>query len=383
MKSIFHHPLSRWLAVAGSFLVFAGCTQSVADAPPPAAPEVAVHTVTSGPVSLTTELPGRTRPFLISEVRPQVSGILRTRFFQEGSDVQAGDELYEIDPATYRASVNSAKAALAKAQANLKVVNARAARYSELVKIDAVSKQAHDEAVAELHQARADVEAASAALEMAEINLGYTRVKAPISGRIGRSAVTPGALLNANQAEPLARIQQLDPIYVDLTQSSLELLHLRRALATGRLVSTDEARANVRLKLEDGSLYEHSGELQFSDVSVDPGTGMVTLRAVFPNPDMQLLPGMYVRAVLEEGVRQQGILAPQQGVTRNVRGEATALVVNGEDVVESRVLSVSRTFGDQWLVDDGLQEGERIIVEGVQKVQPGMEVRVVELSDQE
>lgn len=353
----------------------------MAEAPPPPAPEVAVQTIAARPsLALTTELPGRTSALLISEVRPQVTGILQSRLFEEGSDVQAGDVLYEIDPATYRASVNSAKAALAKAQANLNVVSARAARYGELVKIDAVSRQAHDEAQAELHQARADVEAARAALEMAEINLGYTRVKAPISGRIGRSSVTPGALLNANQAEPLARIQQLDPIYVDLTQSSIELLRLRKALASGSLVSTDQARANVRLKLEDGTLYEHSGELQFSDVSVDPGTGMVTLRAVFPNPDLKLLPGMYVRAVLEEGVRQNAILAPQKGVTRNTRGEATALIVNSDDIVESRVLRVSRTFGDQWLVEDGLQEGERIIVEGVQKVQPGAAVRVVDIS---
>ncbi|HLU16292.1 MAG TPA: efflux RND transporter periplasmic adaptor subunit [Burkholderiaceae bacterium] len=383
MKTSFFRPLSAWMLAAGSAFVLAGCSEPAAETPPPPAPEVAVHAVTASPVSLTAELPGRTSAYLVSEVRPQVTGILQARLFEEGSDVQAGDVLYEIDPATYQASAHSAKAALAKAQANLKVVNARAARYSELVKIDAVSKQAHDEAVAELQQARADVEAAKAALEMAEINLGYTQVKAPISGRIGRSAVTPGALLNANQPEPLARIQQLDPIYVDVTQSSLELLRLRKALASGQLVSSDQARANVQLKLEDGTLYEHSGELQFSDVSVDPGTGMVTLRAVFPNPDFKLLPGMYVRAVLEEGVQQQGILAPQKGVTRNARGEATALVVNAEGVVEPRVLRVSRTVGDQWLVEDGLEVGDRVIVEGVQKVQPGMAVRVVDVTTQE
>src|SRR5690606_37870631 len=383
MKTSFFRPLSAWMLAAGSAFVLAGCSEPAAETPPPPAPEVAVHAVTASPVSLTAELPGRTSAYLVSEVRPQVTGILQARLFEEGSDVQAGDVLYEIDPATYQASAHSAKAALAKAQANLKVVNARAARYSELVKIDAVSKQAHDEAVAELQQARADVEAAKAALEMAEINVGYTQVKAPISGRIGRSAVTPGALLNANQPEPLARIQQLDPIYVDVTQSSLELLRLRKALASGQLVSSDQARANVQLKLEDGTLYEHSGELQFSDVSVDPGTGMVTLRAVFPNPDFKLLPGMYVRAVLEEGVQQQGILAPQKGVTRNARGEATALVVNAEGVVEPRVLRVSRTVGDQWLVEDGLEVGDRVIVEGVQKVQPGMAVRVVDVTTQE
>lgn len=380
MKPSSAHPLLKVLAIVGSTFVVTGCSQSSAEAPPPPTPEVTVHTVAVQPVSLTTELSGRTSAYMISEVRPQVGGIVKARLFEEGSDVEAGEVLYEIDPASYRASFNSAKAALAKAQANLKVVSARAARYGELVKIDAVSRQANDEAVAGLHQARADVEAARAALEMAEINLGYTQVTAPISGRIGRSTVTPGALLNANQPEPLARIQQLDPIYVDVTQSSAELLRLRRALASGSLVSTEDARANVQLKLEDGSMYEHTGELQFSDVSVDPGTGMVTLRAVFPNPDMQLLPGMYVRAILEEGVREQAVLVPQKGVTRNSVGEATALLVDADGIVESRVLDVSRTMGDQWLVESGLVSGERVIVEGVQKVQPGGPANAVEVT---
>lgn len=379
MKPSLVQPLLKVLAIAGSTLVVAGCSPSSAE--PPAAPpttEVSVHTVTEQRVALTTELAGRTSAYMISEVRPQVGGIVKTRLFEEGSDVTAGQTLYEIDPATYRASVNSAKAALAKAEANQKVVSLRAARYSELVKINAVSKQANDEAVAELLQSRADVESARAALEMAEINLGYTEVKAPISGRIGQSTITPGALLSANQPDPLARIQQLDPVYVDVTQSSADLLRLRKALASGSLVSTEQARANVRLTLEDGSTYEHSGELQFSDVSVDPGTGMVTLRAVFPNPELQLLPGMYVRAMLEEGVRENAILLPQQGVTRNSLGDATALIVNSDGVVESRQLQVSRTLGDQWLVDDGIHAGERVIVEGVQKVQPGVSVTTVE-----
>lgn len=380
MKPSSVHPLLKVLAVVGSTFVITGCSQSSAEAPPPPTPEVAVHTVTAQPVSLTTELSGRTSAYMVSEVRPQVGGIVKARLFQEGSDVQTGEVLYEIDPASYRASFNSAKAALAKAEANLKVVGARAARYGELVKIDAVSRQANDEAVAELLQSRADVEAARAALEMAEINLGYTEVTAPIAGRIGRSTVTPGALLNANQPEPLARIQQLDPIYVDVTQSSAELLRLRRALASGSLVSTEDARANVKLKLEDGTVYEHTGELQFSDVSVDPGTGMVTLRAVFPNPDMQLLPGMYVRAILEEGVRETAVLVPQKGVTRNSTGEATALLVDAEGIVESRVLDVSRTMGDQWLVESGLAPGERVIVEGVQKVEPGRPAKPVDVT---
>lgn len=379
MKSSLVQPLLKALAIAGSALVVAGCGQSSAEPPAaPPTPEVTVHTVTEQRVALTTELAGRTSAYMISEVRPQVGGIVKTRLFEEGSDVTAGETLYEIDSATYRASFNSAKAALAKAEANQKVVSLRAARYSELVKINAVSKQANDEAVAELLQSRADVESARAALEMAEINLGYTEIKAPISGRIGQSSITPGALLSANQPTPLARIQQLDPVYVDVTQSSAELLRLRKALASGSLVSTEQARANVRLTLEDGTAYEHSGELQFSDVSVDPGTGMVTLRAVFPNPDLQLLPGMYVRAMLEEGVRENAILLPQQGVTRNSLGDATALIVNSDGVVESRQLQVSRTLGDQWLVDDGIQAGERVIVEGVQKVQPGVSVTTVE-----
>ncbi len=296
------------------------------------------------------------------------------------SDVKAGETLYEIDPATYQASHDSAKAALAKAEANLKVARLTAARYKELVKIDAVSKQDNDGAVAELLQAQADVASARAALDMAAINLGYTRVTAPISGRIGQSSITPGALVSASQSDALAKIQQLDPLYVDVTQSSVELLRLRRALDSGSLSSSEEARANVRLILEDGTPYQHAGELQFSDVTVDPGTGMVRLRAVFPNPDHQLLPGMYVRAVLEEGMRAQAVLVPQQGVTRDSKGNATALLVDAEGKVQARVLTATRTIGDKWLVDAGIEPGERVIVEGVQKVRPGISVKAVELT---
>lgn len=380
MKHYLVHPLVKALAIAASAFVVVGCSQSAAEKPAANAPEVSVQTVTSQAVALTTELAGRTSAYLVSEVRPQVGGIVKTRLFKEGGDIKAGETLYEIDPAIYRANRNSAKAALAKAQANLKVVSLKAARYKELVKIDAVSKQDNDQAVAELLQAQADVTAAKAALETAAINLGYTEVKAPISGRIGQSAITPGALLSANQATPLAKIQQLDPIYVDVTQSSVELLRLRKALASGSLTSTDQARANVQLVLEDGTVYSHRGELQFSDVSVDPGTGMVTLRAVFPNPDLQLLPGMYVRATLEEGVREQAILVPQQGVTRDSKGNATALLVDAEGKVENRVLNATRTIGDQWLVEAGIEPGERVIVEGVQKARPGAVVKAVELN---
>ena len=373
-------PLVHTLSILAGVFVLAGCGEPATESGPPPTPEVSVLTIATQPVSLTTELPGRTSAFMVSEVRPQVNGIVKKRLFEEGSDVQAGETLYEIDSASYKASHNSAKAALAKAQANFKVAGLTAGRYKELVKINAVSKQDNDRAAAELLQAQADVASAKAALEMAAINLGYTRVTAPISGRIGQSSITPGALLSAGQANPLATIQQLDPIYVDVTQSSIELMRLRRALDSGSLSASTQARANVKLTLEDGTQYEHSGELQFSDVSVDPGTGMVTLRAVFPNPGQQLLPGMYVRAVLEEGVRDQAILVPQQGVTRDSKGNATALLVNAEGKVESRALTANRTIGDKWLVDAGIEAGERVIVEGVQKVRPGAQALAVEIT---
>ena len=380
MKQKSRRSLALTLTLLAAAVSIAGCSEPAAQGGAPRVPEVTVVTVQTQPVALTTELAGRTSAYMISEVRPQVGGIVKSRLFKEGSDVRAGETLYQIDPATYRADHNSAKAALAKADANLKAVSLRAARYKELVKIDAVSKQDNDQAVAELRQAQADVASARAALDMAGINLGYTEIKAPISGRIGQSTITPGALLSANQATPLARIQQLDPIYVDVTQSSVDLLRLRKALASGSLTSSDEARANVKLILEDGSAYSHTGQLQFSDVSVDPGTGMVTLRALFANPNLQLLPGMYVRAVLEEGVRDQAILVPQQGVTRDSKGNATALLVNPQGKVEARVLTASRTIGDQWLVDAGIEPGDRVIVEGVQKVRPGASVNAVALA---
>lgn len=373
-------PLLHTFSVLAGVLVLAGCSEPVAQSGPPPAPEVSVVTIATQPVSLTTELAGRTSAFMVSDVRPQVGGIVKKRLFTEGSDVKAGETLYEIDSASYKANHNSAKAALAKAQANLKVAGLTAGRYKELVKINAVSKQDNDRAAAELLQAQADVASAKAALEMAAINLGYTRVTAPISGRIGQSSITPGALLSASQASPLATIQQLDPIYVDVTQSSIELMRLRRALDSGSLSASTEARANVKLILEDGTEYAQPGELQFSDVSVDPGTGMVTLRAVFPNPGQQLLPGMYVRAILEEGVREQAILVPQQGVTRDSKGNATALLVNAEGKVESRALTATRTIGDKWLVDAGIEAGERVIVEGVQKVRPGAPALAVEIT---
>ena len=372
MKSATQHPVLRIAAVTAAAFFVAACSEPVAQgAPPAAAPQVSVVTIEPSSVPLSTELSGRTAAFLVSEVRPQVNGIVKSRLFDEGSDVKEGQVLYEIDDATYKANHDSAKAALAKAEANLKVARLTAERHRELVKIKAVSAQANDTAQAELLQAQAEVAAARAALDMARINLDYTRIKAPISGRIGQSSITPGALLSANQATPLATIQKLDPIYVDVTQSSIDMLRLRRALESGVLKTSENSKANVRLMLEDGTEYGEPGELQFSDARVDPNTGMVTLRAIFPNPKNELLPGMYVRAMLEEGVRDNAILVPQRAVTRNPQGQATAYVVTPEGQVELRILDANRTVGDQWLVESGLQPGDQVIVEGVQKVRPG------------
>jgi membrane fusion protein (multidrug efflux system) len=348
----------------------------------PMAPEVTVITLQPRTVTLTTELAGRTSAYQIAEVRPQVGGILKERLFREGSTVKAGAPLYRIDPASYAAEVERAQAALAKAEANVASTRLRAERYEELVTIDAVSKQARDDAAVALKQAEADVAAARAALQTAKINLGYTTVSAPIGGQIGRSALTPGALVTANQATPLATIQQLDPIYVDVTQSSSELMRMRRDLASGALKSAGPDQARVKLLLEDGSTYPLEGKLQFSEVSVDPTSGSVTLRAVFPNPRQLLLPGMYVRALLEEGMRENALLVPQQAVSRDPRGNATALVVAADGTVQPRVLKTERTVGTQWLVTDGLAAGDKVIVEGLQKVRPGSPARPVERGTQ-
>lgn len=334
------------------------------------APEVAVHTVAPQALSLSTELPGRTAAFQVAEVRPQVGGLIQKRLFTEGADVKAGSQLYQIDAATYQAAFNSAKANLAKAKANLAAAAPKVARYKELVAIEGVSRQDYDDAVAAHEQAKAEVEAAQAALDSARINLEYTKVAAPISGRISRSNVTPGALVTAGQATALTTVQQLDPIYVDVTQSSEELLRLKRDMDSGSIRKSD-GQAKVTLLLADGSKYALPGKLQFSDASVDPGTGNVTLRALFPNPKHDLLPGMFVRALLETGVSEQAIAVPQMGVTRNPKGEATALVLNKDGKVEQRVLQTGGTIGDKWLVKSGLEAGDRVIVEGLQKVKPG------------
>ena len=364
-------------AIIGGMLL-GGCGKKSAGGPPPSGPpEVGVVVVQPQRVALTTELSGRTSPHLIAEVRPQVSGIIQNRVFAEGSDVKAGQVLYQIDPATYQAAYASAKAAQARAEANLVPARLREQRFRDLVKINAVSQQDFDDATAALKQAEADLASTMAALETARINLAYTKVTAPISGRIGRSTVTTGALVTANQPAALATIQQLSSMYVDVTQSSADLLKLKQNLASGLLKSNGAAQAQVKLLLEDGSAYPSPGILKFSEVTVDPSTGSITMRAIFPNPKQTLLPGMFVRAILEEGVSEQAILIPQRGVTRNPAGNAMVMVVAAEDKVEPRVIKVARTIGDNWLVSEGLKAGERVILEGLQKARPGTLVKAV------
>lgn len=374
--------ISALLTVGALTLAGCGSQEGGANAAvSPALPKVHVFEVAAKPVSLYTELPGRTSPYLIAEVRPQVNGIVKARQFQEGGDVKAGNSLYQIDASTYQAEYASAKAMLEKAQANLTSATIRNDRFQELAKLNAVSQQERDDAYAALKQAEADVAAAKAAVQSAQINLNYTKVTAPISGRIGRSSITPGALVQQGQANPLTTIQQLDPIYVDLTQSTTELLQLKRDLESGVLKSAGKDAAKVTLKFEDGSSYPQEGKLQFSDVTVDQNTGTVTLRAVFPNPKLQLLPGMYVRASLEEGVREDGILVPQKGIMRDATGAPSAFVIGQDNKVEKRSVQTARAIGDQWLIAQGLQAGDRLIVEGIQKVRPGQEVEI--LSDSE
>jgi membrane fusion protein (multidrug efflux system) len=357
-----------------SLLLLSSCGKRPPAGPPHGGPaEVTFVTMETRAVPLSTELPGRVAASLVAEVRPQVGGIIRERLFTEGGDVKAGDVLYQIDPASYQATFAGAEAALAKAVANLEPLRLRAERYQELLKSEAVSGQDYDDAAAAKKLAEAEIQAAKAALESARIDLEYTKVTAPISGRIGRSAVTNGALVTAGQPAPLATIQALDPVYVDVTQSSAEMLRLRRALASGRL-SDSGGQTKVKLLLDDGTAYPETGTLKFTEAFVDPSTGSVTLRNLFPNPQLMLLPGMFVRTVLEEGVREQGMLVPQRAVTRNPAGEAMVMLINAEEKVEPRVIKTDRTVGDNWLVNDGLQAGERVIMEGLQKARPGTPV---------
>ena len=323
----------------------------------------------------TTALAGRIASFQVAEVRPQVGGILQQRLFTEGADVKAGQALYQIDPATYEAALDSAQAALMKAEANVTPARLKAERFRELLAIKAVSKQEYDDAQAAFKQAEADVAVNRAAVKTARINLEYTKVRSPISGRIGKSAFTPGALVTANQAQALTSVRQLDPVYVDITQSSQDLLRLRAQFTNGELRSAAEE-APVRLKLENGAMYPHEGRLQFTDVSVDESTGMVSLRALFPNPEHILLPGMYVRAVIAEGVDENALLVPQRALRRDPKGQASVLLVDGGGKVDVRLVDVGRTVGDSWQGLSGLKPGDRVIVEGGQNVRPGMSVKI-------
>jgi membrane fusion protein, multidrug efflux system len=369
----------NWLAILASSALLAGlagCNRQEPPAEGQGAVPVTVATLAPETVTLRRELPGRVAPFLVAEVRPQVNGIIARRLFTEGGRVKAGEPLYQIEDATYRADAESAQASLARAEATLFTAQLNARRSAELVKVDAVSKQEDEDAAAALRQAEADVKAARAAVARANVVLGYAQITSPISGRIGKSAVTQGALVTANQASALSTVQQLDPVYVDLTQSSAELLELRRAMAAGKLTGTRDL--PVSIMLEDGTEYDVPGKLAFSDVTVDPSTGSFLLRVLVPNPSNVLLPGMFVRAVVGDGERANALLVPQQGVTHDPKGDATAMVVDKDGKVEVRPVVVSRAIGDKWLVESGLAAGDRVIVEGLQKIRPGAPVQATE-----
>ncbi|EIF29801.1 RND family efflux transporter, MFP subunit [Burkholderia sp. Ch1-1] len=366
----------RLISAATAAVLLAACGPKQS-APPPQTPEVGVVTVQPTAVPVVTELPGRTSAFLVAQVRARVDGIVLRREFTEGSEVKAGQRLYKIDPAPYIATLNNAKATLAKAQANLVSTTAQANRYKVLVAANAVSKQDYDNAVAAEGQAAADVAAGKAAVDTAQINLGYTDVVSPVSGQVGISQVTPGAYVQASAATLMATVQTLDPVYVDLTQSSLDGLKLRREMQEGRLKTTGPDAAKVSLILEDGRTYSEKGKLQFTDVTVDQGTGSVTVRAIFKNADRVLLPGMFVRARIDEGVNDNALVVPQVGVTHDQKGQPTALVVGNDGKVVLRQLVTSGTYGSNWVVESGLNPGDRVIVQGTDKAKPGMQVKTV------
>ena len=362
-------------------LLLAGCERQQQAPPPLPVPEVSTVTLQTQKVILAIELPGRTSAYRIAEIRPQVSGLILKRLFTEGSSVKAGQVLYQIDPVFFQAALGKAEAGLGKAEANLPAIRSRAERYREVLADKAVSQQDYDDAVAAMTQAEADIQYWKATVETARINLGYCRVTAPISGRIGRSNVTDGAIVTAYQPLALATIQQLDPIYVDVPQSTTELLRLKRRLKDGSLNQNGTEQNNVKLILEDSTAYPPEGTLQFRDVTVDPTTGSVILRVVFTNPQGVLLPGMFVRAVIKEGVKEHAILVLQQGVSRDRKGNPFALIVNAEGKVGLRMLTLDRAIGDKWLVLAGLAPGDRVIIEGLQRVRPGMSVKVVPFNE--
>lgn len=371
-------PLAIVLMLSGG-LALTGCDDKQEQQQAPQAPEVGVVTLKSEPLQITTDLPGRTSAYRVAEVRPQVSGIILKRNFTEGSDIEAGVSLYQIDPATYQATYESAKGDLARAQAAANIAQVTLKRYQRLIGTKYISQQDFDNAQAEAQQANAAVVAAKAAVETARINLAYTKVTSPISGRIGKSNVTEGALVQNGQTTALATVQQLDPIYVDVTQSSNDFLRLKQELANGKL-QQENGKAKVELLTQDGQKFPQQGTLEFSDVTVDQTTGSITLRAIFPNPDRTLLPGMFVRARLEEGINPNAILVPQQGVARTPRGDATVMVVGAGDKVEVRPVTASQAIGDKWLVTDGVKAGDRVIITGLQKVRPGAQVKAQEVT---
>lgn len=373
------------VSIMAGTLLFTGCGKppTPATGGPGGVAEVGYLKVEARPETLSTELTGRVTSSRTAEIRPQVGGIIQERTFQEGSQIAAGQVLYRIDPALFQAALDNAQAILTRSRATLERARLRAERKANLTKTKAVSQDEYDDAEAQLKEAMGNLAANEAAVVTARINLDFTKVTSPIAGRIGRSAVTQGALVTANQPLALATVQQLDPIYVDITRSNRQMLQLRRALEDGRLQRAGDKQAKVTLTLEDGRAYAQSGRLEFSEVTVDRNTGAVTLRASFPNPDKVLLPGMFVRARVEEGVRPDAILVPQKGVQRNRLGQPTALVLTPEDKVEQRVLTIDRAVGNQWLVDSGLSPGDRLIVEGGMKVKPGDQVRGVDLKAQQ
>ncbi len=366
------------LLAAASLL--AACGKDQGGEPPP--PEVGVLTLQPRSIAITDQLPGRTTAYRVAEVRPQVTGIVLRRLFNEGTEVRSGQQLFQIDPGSYRAELSSAEAALKRAEAQAVTARLLEERYAPLIAANAVSKQENDEAIAARARAEADVAAARAQVDSARINVVYTQVLSPINGRIGRALVTEGALVTSGQQGALATVQQLDPIYVDITQSSTELLRLQRQLASGELMKNDNNEAEVALTLEDGSPSAERGRLKVSEVSVDPSTGSVTLRAVFPNPKRELLPGMFVRAQLTRGTREAALLVPQRGVSHNVKGEATVMVLDGENKVAERVVKADRAIGGEWLITAGLSAGERVVLDGLQKVKPGAVVKPTPAAEQ-
>jgi len=375
--SFVHIAAGRATCLLFCALGLAACKPAARSVPPSAPPDVVVRTVATSPVALRSELPGRTAAWTIAEIRPQVSGIIRRRLFTEGATVKAGQVLYEIDAEPFAAAAEQQAATLADAEAAAKLAELQEKRYGTLLPQGTISQQDYDTASANLAQAQARVRLAKAAANAARISLRWTQVASPVAGRTGRSLVTPGALVNANQADPLTTVSQLDPIYVDLTQSSVELLRLRTASQNGRLERGGSSRS-VRLMLEDGTPYAHEGRVELAEVTVDPSTGSVTLRAVFPNPDGLLLPGMYVRAEVDEGVDTRAIRLPQEVVTRDRKGNATVRVVDGASKLQVRPVTVSRAIDNDWLVDGGLAAGDRVVIEGANNAPPGVEVHVVD-----